>query len=60
MRLIFSLVAILVATSGNAAPSKPSVADHIRHPQGQQVAGRQCTTNCQWIGGQQVCNTYCF
>jgi hypothetical protein len=48
MRLIFSLLAVLLATSVNAAPSKiaplskPSVADQIRHPRGQQVAG-----NCQ-------------
>jgi hypothetical protein len=39
MRLIFSLLAVFLATSVNAAPSKPSVADQIRHPQGQQVAG---------------------
>ena len=38
MRLIFSLVAILLAASVSAAPSKPSVADQIRHPQGQQMA----------------------
>jgi hypothetical protein len=56
MRLIFSLLAILLTTSVNAAPSKPSVADQIRHPQGQQLA-RNCTTTCQWIGNQQVCNT---
>jgi hypothetical protein len=65
MRLMFSLLAVLVTTAVNAAPSKiaplskPSVADQIRHPQGQQVA-RDCTTTCQWIGRQQVCNTYCF
>ena len=60
MRLIFSLLAILLTTSANAAPSKASVADQIRHPQGQQVAGGNCTTTCQWIGNQQVCNTHCF
>ena len=65
MRLIFSLLVILLATSVNAASSqiaplsKPSVADQIRHPRGQQVAGN-CTTTCQWIGGRQFCNTYCF
>jgi hypothetical protein len=60
MRLIFSLFAILSTTSVNAAPSKPSVADQIRHPRGQQVAGGNCTTTCQWIGRQQICNTHCF
>jgi hypothetical protein len=65
MRLIFSLLAILLATSVDVAPStiaplsKPSVADQIRHPRGQQEA-RNCTTTCQWIGGRQICNTYCF
>jgi hypothetical protein len=65
MRLIFSLLAVLLATSVNAAPSKiaplskPSVADQIRHPRGQQVAGN-CQTTCQWIAGRQFCNTYCF
>ena len=65
MRLIFSLLAIFLATSVNAAPSqiaplsKPSVVDQIRRPGGQQVAGN-CTTTCQWIGGRQFCNTYCF
>jgi hypothetical protein len=59
MRLIFSLLVILVATSANADTSMPSIADQIRHPRGQQVAGN-CTTTCQWIGGRQFCNTYCF
>jgi len=59
MRLIFSLLVILVATSANADTSMPSIADQIRHPWGQQVAGN-CTTSCQWIGGRQFCNTYCF
>ena len=60
MRLIFSLLAILLTASANPAPSKPTVADQIRRPQGQQVAGGNCTTTCQWIGNQQVCNTHCF
>jgi hypothetical protein len=67
VRLIFSLLAITLATTATAAPSKiaplskPSIADHVRHPQGQQVAwGRNCTTTCQYIFGQQVCNTHCF
>jgi hypothetical protein len=38
MRPIISLLAILLTTSVvDAAPSKPSVADQIRHPRGQQV-----------------------
>jgi hypothetical protein len=60
MRLIFSVLAILWATSIDAAPSKTSVADQIRHPQGQQMAGGNCTTTCQWIGQQQICNMHCF
>jgi hypothetical protein len=60
MRPIFSLLVVLLTTSANAAPSKPSVADQIRHLQGQQVAGGNCTTTCQWIGHQQVCNTHCY
>jgi hypothetical protein len=64
MRLIFSLLAVLLTTSVSAAPSKmaplsqPGAADQIRHP-GQQVAGN-CQTTCQWIGGRQFCNTYCY
>ena len=37
-----------------------SVADQIRHPQGDRWLGRNCTTTCQWIGRQQVCNTHCY
>jgi hypothetical protein len=65
MRLIFSFLAVLLATSANAEPSliaplsAPSVADQIRHPRGQQGAGN-CQTTCQWIGGRQFCNTHCF
>ena len=46
-----------------AAPSalKPSTTDIIRQPSllRQKLAGN-CTTTCQWIGRQQVCNTHCF
>jgi hypothetical protein len=45
MRLIFSLLAILLTTAVNADPSKPSVADQIRHPRGQELAGGNCTTS---------------
>jgi hypothetical protein len=60
MRVIFSLLVMLLTTAVDAAPFKPSVAYQIRHPRGQQVAGGNCTTTCQWIGGRQICNTYCF
>ncbi len=46
-----------------AAPSapKPSTIDIIKQPSllRQKLAGN-CTTTCQWIGRQQVCNTHCF
>ena len=53
-----------VATpQSQAAPSasKPSTIDIIKQPSllRQKLAGN-CTTTCQWIGRQQVCNTYCF
>jgi hypothetical protein len=53
-----------VATpQSQAAPSapKPSTIDMIKQPSllRQKLAGN-CTTTCQWIGRQQVCNTYCF
>ena len=53
-----------VATpQSQAAPSapKPSTIDIIKQPSllRQKLAGN-CTTTCQWIGRQQVCNTHCF
>jgi hypothetical protein len=53
-----------VATpQSQAAPSapKPSTIDIIKQPSllRQKLAGN-CTTTCQWIGGRQFCNTYCF
>jgi hypothetical protein len=76
MRLVVSLLTAVcfiaaaeasatgVATpQSQAAPSapKPSTTDIIRQPSllRQRLAGN-CTTTCQWIGRQQVCNTYCF
>jgi hypothetical protein len=47
---IATIIGILLTTSVAAAPSKPSVADQIRHPQGQRMAGGNCTTTCRWIG----------
>ena len=54
-----------VATSqSQAAPSaqKPSTIDIIKQPSplGEKHAGGMCQTQCQWIGGRQFCNTYCF
>jgi hypothetical protein len=47
-----------------AAPSipKPSTIDIIRQASllRQKLAGNNCQTTCQWIGGRQFCNTYCF
>ena len=47
-----------------AAPSapKPSTIDIIKQPSllRQKLAGNNCQTTCQWIGGRQFCNTYCF
>jgi hypothetical protein len=51
-----------VATpESQAAPSapKPSI-DIIRQPVHHKLAGNNCQTTCQWIGGRQFCNTYCF
>ncbi|HKD30917.1 MAG TPA: hypothetical protein VKC66_34040 [Xanthobacteraceae bacterium] len=44
-----------------AAPS-PSTIDIIRQPSllRQKLAGNNCQTTCQWIGGRQFCNTHCF
>ena len=76
MRLVVSLLTAVcfiaaaeasatgVATpQSQAAPSaqKPSTIDIIKQPSllRQKLAGN-CTTTCQWIGRQQVCNTSCF
>ena len=54
-----------VATpQSQAAPSapNPSTIDQIKRPSplGEKHAGGMCQTQCQWIGGRQFCNTYCF
>jgi hypothetical protein len=53
----------VATTQSQAAPSapKPSIIDITKQPSllRQKLAGN-CTTTCQWIGRQQVCNTYCF
>jgi hypothetical protein len=50
-----------VATPQSQAAPKLSTIDIIRQPSllRQRLAGN-CTTTCQWIGRQQVCNTHCF
>jgi hypothetical protein len=73
MRLIVSLLTAVcfiaaaeasatgVATPQSQAPPKLSTIDLIRQPSllRQKLTGN-CTTTCQWIGGQQFCNTHCF
>jgi hypothetical protein len=50
-----------VATPQSQAAPSPSTIDIIKRPSllRQKLAGN-CTTTCQWIGGRQFCNTYCF
>jgi hypothetical protein len=53
-----------VATpQSEAVPStpKPSIIDQMKRPSplGEKHAG-MCQTQCNWIGGRQFCNTYCF
>jgi hypothetical protein len=54
----------VAAPQSQAAPSapKPSTIDQIKRPLplGEKHAGGMCQTQCQWIGGRQFCNTYCF
>ena len=73
MRLVFSVLTAVcfivvaeasatgVATPTPSAP-KPSTIDIIKQPSllRQKLAGNNCQTTCQWIGGRQFCNTYCF
>jgi hypothetical protein len=51
-----------VATGVATPTPKPSIIDQIKHPSplGEKRAGGMCQTQCQWIGGRQFCNTYCF
>jgi hypothetical protein len=56
-----TLLVAFVATAANATPTKPTVADQIRHP-GQQVAYGNCQTTCQynqWTH-QTVCQQHYF
>jgi hypothetical protein len=44
-----------------AAPApKPNTLDAIRHPNGARVAYGNCTTTCQRIGQQVICQQHCF
>ena len=54
-----------VATpKSQAAPSapKPTTIDIIKQASllRQKLAGNNCQTTCQWIGGRQFCNTHRF
>jgi len=51
-----------VATPQSQAAPSPSTIDIIKRPSllRQKLAGNNCQTTCQWIGGRQFCNTYCF
>ena len=51
-----------VATPQSQAGPKPSTIDIIRQPSllRQKLAGNNCQTTCQWIGGREFCNTHCF
>jgi len=64
MRIVVSLVtaALFVAAARRPPAPKPSTIDIIRQPSllRQNLAGNNCQTTCQWIGGRQFCNTYCF
>ena len=70
MRLVISLLtaacfiaAAEASTTGVATQApKPDIIDQIKRPSplGEKHAGGMCQTQCQWIGGRQFCNTYCF
>jgi hypothetical protein len=70
MRIVVSLLTAVcfiaaaeASTTGVATSApKPSTIDIIRQPSllRQKLAGNNCQTTCQWIGGRQFCNTYCF
>jgi hypothetical protein len=51
-----------VATWRSQAASSPSTIDIIKQLSllRQKLAGNNRQTTCQWIGGRQFCNTYCF
>jgi hypothetical protein len=64
MRIVVSLLtAALFVAAAQATPApKRSTLDIIRQPSllRQKLAGNNCQTTCQWIGGRQFCNTHCF
>jgi hypothetical protein len=55
---------VQLAPQSQAATSapKPSTIDIIKWPSllRQKLAGNNCQTTRQWIGGRQFCKTYCF
>jgi hypothetical protein len=70
MRLVVSLLTAVcfiaaaeASATGVATPTpKPRIIDQIKRPSplGEKHAGGMCQTQCNWIGGRQFCNTYCF
>jgi hypothetical protein len=52
-------VATPQSQAASSAP-KPSTIEIIRQPSllRQKLAGNNCQTTCQWIGGRQFCNTH--
>jgi len=74
MRLVVSLLTAVcfiaaaeasaagVATPRSQSVPSPSTIDIIKQPSllHQKLAGNNCQTTCQWIGGRQFCNTHSF
>jgi hypothetical protein len=59
-----SATGVAATPQSQAALSAPKAGtiDQIRHPTATSLflAQRMCQTQCNWIGGRQFCNTYCF
>jgi hypothetical protein len=62
MRLAVSLLtaACFFCGIGGTGFASPSIIEQIKHPSPREKQARNCTTTCQWIGNQQICNTHCF
>lgn len=57
MKLMFGLVAVFAMTV--ACSAQPAHRITLNDFRTVKVAGH-CTTTCQWIFNQQVCNTHCY